>query len=165
MKTKSIKKDKVNIITLVCSKNMLGSKVKSGPLIPNDIDVVSRDDSMEEDFGHSSGLDSSDVRYIDVKSINHWLRGRVQSFDGDMVWRSIIASSQDLNVNGVTVRVMHPAIIAAGKSTLARMVPRTKDAEDIKLLNVSDLEIEAATKLMRNEDPDTQLRILRSTSS
>jgi ribosomal protein S12 methylthiotransferase len=40
MKTKSIRKDKVNIITLGCSKNMVDSEVLSGQLIANDIDVV-----------------------------------------------------------------------------------------------------------------------------
>lgn len=40
MKTKSIKKDKVNIITLGCSKNMVDSEVLSGQLIANDIKVV-----------------------------------------------------------------------------------------------------------------------------
>src|SRR5690606_20565545 len=40
MKTKSIKRDKVNIITLGCSKNMVDSEVLSGQLNANDIDVV-----------------------------------------------------------------------------------------------------------------------------
>jgi ribosomal protein S12 methylthiotransferase len=40
MKTRSIKRDKVNIITLGCSKNMVDSEVLSGQLIANDIDVV-----------------------------------------------------------------------------------------------------------------------------
>ena len=40
MKTKSIKKDKVNIITLGCSKNMVDSEVLSGQLIANEIDTV-----------------------------------------------------------------------------------------------------------------------------
>src|SRR3954471_8287739 len=40
MKTKSLKKDKVNIITLGCSKNMVDSEVLSGQLLSNDIDVV-----------------------------------------------------------------------------------------------------------------------------
>jgi ribosomal protein S12 methylthiotransferase len=40
MKTKSIKKDKVNIITLGCSKNMVDSEVLSGQLQANAIDVV-----------------------------------------------------------------------------------------------------------------------------
>src|SRR5258706_9643500 len=40
MKTKTLKKDKVSIITLGCSKNMVDSEVLSGQLIANDIDVV-----------------------------------------------------------------------------------------------------------------------------
>ena len=40
MKTRSLKKDKVNIITLGCSKNMVDSEVLSGQLAANDIDVV-----------------------------------------------------------------------------------------------------------------------------
>src|SRR6187431_879834 len=40
MKTKTIHKDKVNIITLGCSKNMVDSEVLSGQLLANDIDVV-----------------------------------------------------------------------------------------------------------------------------
>src|ERR687889_1927830 len=40
MKAKTLKKDRVNIITLGCSKNMVDSEVLSGQLIANDIDVV-----------------------------------------------------------------------------------------------------------------------------
>src|SRR6201995_1386786 len=40
MKTKTLKKDKVNIITLGCSKNMVDSEVLSGQLQANAIDVV-----------------------------------------------------------------------------------------------------------------------------
>src|ERR1700743_255149 len=40
MKTRSLQKDKVNIITLGCSKNMVDSEVLSGQLRANDIDVV-----------------------------------------------------------------------------------------------------------------------------
>jgi ribosomal protein S12 methylthiotransferase len=40
MKTKTLKKDKVNIITLGCSKNMVDSEVLSGQLLANDINVV-----------------------------------------------------------------------------------------------------------------------------
>ena len=40
MKTKKLKKDKVNIITLGCSKNMVDSEVLSGQLKANEIDVV-----------------------------------------------------------------------------------------------------------------------------
>src|SRR6201990_219424 len=40
MKTRTIKRDKVNIITLGCSKNMVDSEVLSGQLLANEIDVV-----------------------------------------------------------------------------------------------------------------------------
>lgn len=40
MKTKTIRRDKVNIITLGCSKNMVDSEVLSGQLLANDIDTV-----------------------------------------------------------------------------------------------------------------------------
>jgi ribosomal protein S12 methylthiotransferase len=40
MKVRSLRKDKVNIITLGCSKNMVDSEVLSGQLKANDIDVV-----------------------------------------------------------------------------------------------------------------------------
>ena len=40
MKTKTLKKDKVNIITLGCSKNMVDSEVLIGQLQANEIDVV-----------------------------------------------------------------------------------------------------------------------------
>jgi ribosomal protein S12 methylthiotransferase len=40
MKARSLKRDKVNIITLGCSKNMVDSEVLSGQLKASDIDVV-----------------------------------------------------------------------------------------------------------------------------
>ncbi|CAN5716234.1 30S ribosomal protein S12 methylthiotransferase RimO [soil metagenome] len=40
MKTKKISRDKVNIITLGCSKNLVDSEVLSGQLLANDIDVI-----------------------------------------------------------------------------------------------------------------------------
>jgi ribosomal protein S12 methylthiotransferase len=40
MKTKTLKRDKVNIITLGCSKNMVDSEVIGGQLFANDIKVV-----------------------------------------------------------------------------------------------------------------------------
>ena len=40
MKVRTLKKDKVNIITLGCSKNMVDSEVLSGQLKANDFDVV-----------------------------------------------------------------------------------------------------------------------------
>lgn len=40
MKTRTITKNKVNIITLGCSKNLVDSEVLSGQLMANEIDVV-----------------------------------------------------------------------------------------------------------------------------
>src|SRR5688500_7727116 len=40
MKTKSTRQDKVNIITLGCSKNMVDREVLSGHLLANNIDTV-----------------------------------------------------------------------------------------------------------------------------
>lgn len=40
MKVRTLKKDKVNIITLGCSKNLVDSEVLSGQLLANDISVV-----------------------------------------------------------------------------------------------------------------------------
>jgi len=50
MKTKTLKKDKVNIITLGCSKNMVDSEVLSGQLRANDIDVVHENRKLDHNI-------------------------------------------------------------------------------------------------------------------
>ena len=50
MKTKSIKKDKVNIITLGCSKNMVDSEVLSGQLQANAFDVVHENKKLDHNI-------------------------------------------------------------------------------------------------------------------
>ncbi len=50
MKTKTLKKDKVNIITLGCSKNMVDSEVLSGQLKANDIDVVHENKKIDHNI-------------------------------------------------------------------------------------------------------------------
>ncbi|MFT3934663.1 MAG: 30S ribosomal protein S12 methylthiotransferase RimO [Chitinophagaceae bacterium] len=50
MKTKTLKKDKVNIITLGCSKNMVDSEVLSGQLLANDIDVVHENKKLDHNI-------------------------------------------------------------------------------------------------------------------
>lgn len=50
MKTKTIKKDKVNIITLGCSKNMVDSEVLSGQLMANAIDVVHENNKLDHNI-------------------------------------------------------------------------------------------------------------------
>jgi ribosomal protein S12 methylthiotransferase len=50
MKTKTLKRDKVNIITLGCSKNMVDSEVLSGQLLANDIDVVHENRKLDHNI-------------------------------------------------------------------------------------------------------------------
>jgi len=50
MKTRTLKKDKVNIITLGCSKNMVDSEVLSGQLAANDIDVVHENRKLDHNI-------------------------------------------------------------------------------------------------------------------
>src|SRR6476619_7725368 len=50
MKTKTLKRDKVNIITLGCSKNIVDSEVLSGQLVANDIDVVHENAKLDHNI-------------------------------------------------------------------------------------------------------------------
>jgi ribosomal protein S12 methylthiotransferase len=50
MKTRTLKKDKVNIITLGCSKNMVDSEVLSGQLKANDIEVVHENKKLDHNI-------------------------------------------------------------------------------------------------------------------
>lgn len=50
MKSKGLQKDKVNIITLGCSKNMVDSEVLSGQLRANDIDAVHENGKLDHNI-------------------------------------------------------------------------------------------------------------------
>ena len=50
MKTKTIKRDRVNIITLGCSKNMVDSEVLSGQLLANEIDTVHENEKLDHNI-------------------------------------------------------------------------------------------------------------------
>jgi ribosomal protein S12 methylthiotransferase len=50
MKTRTTRKDKVSIITLGCSKNMVDSEVMSGQLKSNDIDVVHENPKLDHNI-------------------------------------------------------------------------------------------------------------------
>lgn len=50
MKTRTLKKDKVNIITMGCSKNMVDSEVLSGQLLANDIEVVHENKKLDHNI-------------------------------------------------------------------------------------------------------------------
>jgi ribosomal protein S12 methylthiotransferase len=50
LKARSLKKDKVNIITLGCSKNMVDSEVLSGQLLANELDVVHENEKPDHNI-------------------------------------------------------------------------------------------------------------------
>lgn len=50
MKVRTLKKDKVNIITLGCSKNLVDSEVLSGQLKANDIDVTHENEVLDHNI-------------------------------------------------------------------------------------------------------------------
>lgn len=50
MKVGKLKKDKINIITLGCSKNMVDSEVLSGQLMANEIDVVHENKKLDHNI-------------------------------------------------------------------------------------------------------------------
>ena len=50
MKTRKLKNDKVNIITLGCSKNMVDSEVLSGQLMANEIDTVHENTKLDHNI-------------------------------------------------------------------------------------------------------------------
>jgi ribosomal protein S12 methylthiotransferase len=50
MKTRTIRKDKVNIITLGCSKNMVDSEVLSGQLMANDIEAIHENKKLDHNI-------------------------------------------------------------------------------------------------------------------
>src|ERR1700748_977959 len=50
MKARTLKRDKVNIITLGCSKNLVDSEVLSGQLQANEIDVVHENAKLDHNI-------------------------------------------------------------------------------------------------------------------
>src|ERR1035437_9695564 len=50
MKSKTLKRDKVNIITLGCSKNLVDSEVLSGQLLLNEIDTVHENSKLDHNI-------------------------------------------------------------------------------------------------------------------
>ena len=50
MKSRTLKKDKVNIITLGCSKNLVDSEVLGGQLAANDISVVHENTKLDHNI-------------------------------------------------------------------------------------------------------------------
>ncbi len=50
MKSKTLKQNKVNIITLGCSKNLVDSEMLSGQLLANEIDVVHENKKLDHNI-------------------------------------------------------------------------------------------------------------------
>ncbi|MFX9193223.1 hypothetical protein ABTN81_19775, partial [Acinetobacter baumannii] len=50
MKAKTLRRDKVNIITLGCSKNLVDSEVLSGQLAANEIEVVHENEKLDHNI-------------------------------------------------------------------------------------------------------------------
>jgi hypothetical protein len=126
----------------------------------SDADIICRNRGMADDFNVLAVNGNHSEGYLDVKTIDSWLRGRVDEVDPDQIWQSIIASSVKMKIGSAGFRVMHPAIVAAAKSTLSRIEIRSKDREDIATLNVGDSQLQAATELIHGIDPDRNLAIL-----
>ena len=124
----------------------------------SDADIICRDKAMADDFAAPGG-DHTDG-YLDVKTIDSWLRGRADGVNPDQIWQYILASSVTMESEGASFRVMHPAMVAAAKSTLSRYEIRPKDREDVETLNVDDDRLQAATDLIHGIDPDHNLAVL-----
>lgn len=82
MKTRTLRKDKVNIITLGCSKNMVDSEVLSGQLAANDIDVVHENSRLDHNIvvvntcGFIDKAKEESINTI-LQQVDHKRRGRL----------------------------------------------------------------------------------------
>ena len=107
---------------------------------PHDLDVVCLDPAIQNDF--------NGFEYFDIKSIDLWM-----AFKGLAVptgfWEHVMDTSVPANVAGTAVRLMHPSLIAAGKSfPYAGRPQRAKDIRDIELLDVSLAQLDSAKARM-----------------
>jgi hypothetical protein len=141
---------------------------RSRAVQPHDLDIVCQDPTMEAAFGYPEQPDLSQTRgpdrYIDVKTLERWLRRKRLVVPGEpSLWEHVLALSLPMAIEGSPVRVLHPALIAAGKSTLFQGTQRRpKDEHDVQLLAVSDEQVMAATELLLGHDPEKQIDILQS---
>ena len=82
MKTKTLKRDKVNIITLGCSKNMVDSEVLSGQLLANEFDVAHESKKRDHNIvivntcGFIDKAKEESINTI-LEQIEHKKRGRL----------------------------------------------------------------------------------------
>jgi ribosomal protein S12 methylthiotransferase len=82
MKVKSLKQDKVNIITLGCSKNLVDSEVLSGQLMANEIDVVHENKKNDHNIvvvntcGFIDKAKEESINTI-IEQVQHKINGRL----------------------------------------------------------------------------------------
>lgn len=82
MKVKSLKQDKVNIITLGCSKNLVDSEVLSGQLMANDINVVHENKKNDHNIvvvntcGFIDKAKEESINTI-IEQVQHKINGRL----------------------------------------------------------------------------------------
>ncbi len=82
MKVKSLKQDKVNIITLGCSKNLVDSEVLSGQLLANEIDVVHENKKNDHNIvvvntcGFIDKAKEESINTI-IEQVQHKINGRL----------------------------------------------------------------------------------------
>jgi hypothetical protein len=107
---------------------------------PHDLDIVCRDPGMQRDFNGPN--------YFDIKSLALWMGCKGLEPAPDL-WHHVMDTSIPATVAGADVRLMSPALIAAGKSFPYLGRPqRQKDILDIELLGVKPYELEAAKARM-----------------
>jgi ribosomal protein S12 methylthiotransferase len=86
MKVKSLKQDKVNIITLGCSKNLVDSEVLSGQLMANEIDVVHENKKNDHNIvvvntcGFIDKAKEESINTI-IEQVQHKINGRLDNID------------------------------------------------------------------------------------
>ena len=82
MKVKSLKQDKVNIITLGCSKNLVDSEVLSGQLLANEINVVHENKKNDHNIvvvntcGFIDKAKEESINTI-IEQVQHKINGRI----------------------------------------------------------------------------------------
>lgn len=82
MKVKSLKQDKVNIITLGCSKNLVDSEVLSGQLLANEINVVHENKKNDHNIvvvntcGFIDKAKEESINTI-IEQVQHKINGRL----------------------------------------------------------------------------------------
>lgn len=106
---------------------------------PQDIDFITRSEELALQFSSAHGLDA--------KSVELWFkfRGARLLFTPQNV-EKLFSLTQEVEFEGRRIHIFKPVVLAMSKDTRKWFNPRQKDVDDIKLLGVSDEEIEEIIK-------------------